>query len=188
MKANRRIIVITTVLAFLTLIVLLSCSKTNPITSSQPTLLTPAEPFSPQLVGPLPNSEEVSLAEAQAKTSYAIPLPEAIEIKQVWVSTNAANPSEQSIAVQFNSDLLLIIHEMAEPPDWEGIIASTPEFTKVDVNGNPGMGTDPGFTRSSGKDYFHPGSISWWVDGLNITLYSDTLSLEELLKVAQTVH
>ncbi len=188
MKAKRRMIVVTIVLAFLAIMLFSSCSNASPIASSQPTLSDLAEPLSPQLNGPLPNGEVVSLADAQAKTSYTIPLPEGVGIKQVWVSTNAANPSEQSIAVQFNNDLLLIIHEMAKPPDWDGIIASTPEFAKIDVNGDPGIGTDPGFTRTSGKDYFHPGSVSWWVDGLNITLYSDTLLLEELLKVAQTVH
>jgi hypothetical protein len=86
------------------------------------------------------------------------------------------------------ADLLLTIRRYNKPPDWDKIIMTTPQLTKIKVNGNEGMGTSPGFTTYDGNNYPYPGSVEWWVDGLDITLYSDTFSLDELLKIAETVH
>jgi len=185
MKAQAGIIGLS-VLAVLILVGTVS-NWNNNATSSPPTQSRYSEPLLPQINGPLPNADEVPFSQAQARISYTIPLPEAVEIKKVWVSVNAAGSSEQSVAIQFSGDLLLITHKMAKPPNWDGIIASAPELKKINVNGNTGIGADPGSTVSGEKEYFHPGSVQWWVDGLNMTLYSDNLSLEDLLKVAQNV-
>lgn len=155
--------------------------------SPQPTSPIYSEPRLPQIDWPLPNAEELSLVDVQTRVPYSIPLPEGVEVQKIWGSTVAVEASERSVAIQLANGLLLIIHPMAEPPNWDGIIASVPAFVKVDVNGNTGIGIDPGTTEANGMEYFHPGSVEWWADGLDITLYSDTLSLEELLKVAQTV-
>ena len=139
--------------------------------------------------GPILNAEAISLGEAQARvSSHSIPLPEGFEIKQVWITKGVVDPTGQYVAVEFDADLLLITRRSEKPPDWDGIIANVPELTKIMVNGNPGMGTSPGFTIYRGKDFPYPGSVEWWMDGLNITLYSDTFSLEELLTIAETVH
>jgi hypothetical protein len=143
--------------------------------------------FLPQIDWPLPNAEELSLVDVQTRVPYSIPLPEGIEIQKAWVSTVSVDASERAVAIQFAKDLLLIIHPITEPPNWDGIIESVPAFVKVNVNGNTGIGIDPGTIESNGVQYPHPGSVEWWVDGLDITLYSDTLSLEELLKIAQTM-
>ena len=143
--------------------------------------------FLPKTDWPLPDAEELALVDAQARVPYFIPLPEGIEIQKVWASTVAVGASERAIAVQFTEDLLLIIHPMAEPPNWDGIIESVPIFVKVNVYDNAGIGTDPGITEANGVQRPYPGSVEWWVDGLDITLYSNTISLEELLKIAQTL-
>lgn len=139
---------------------------------------------------PLGSGEEVSFEEAQRRISYPIPVPEAEKVKRVWISTNPENPSDQSVAIRFKRDLLLIIHkfESEKPPDWDKAIANEPLFKKIDVNGNSGMGADPGVKEFLGQPYSYPGSVGWWVNNLDITLYSDTMSLEELLQIAETVH
>ncbi len=144
----------------------------------------------PRVDTPLPNGEKVSLLQAQASTSYAIPLPLELGVNQVWISTNSSNPStpKKSVAVEFTDiDLLLIAHEVPEPPDWDKTLIAVPELKKVNINGIVGIGTDPGFTKYGDKEYPYPGSVQWWIHGISIALYSDTLSLEELLKIAESV-
>lgn len=141
----------------------------------------------PHFDGPLPNGDKVSLTEAQVRVPYSIPLPQGLEIKGVWVSTTAADPAQRSVAVQFEGGLLLIIHQEAQSPDWDAVIATAPEFRKTSVNGYTGIGINPGSTEFDGRKYPHPGSVSWWVNGLEITLYSNTLPLQDLLKIAETM-
>jgi hypothetical protein len=161
----------------------------NQIEPSQQILPQNYQALLPTFDNPLGSGEEMSFVEAQRRISYPIPMPEGLEPKQVWVHTYNLAPSlsEQSVAVEFNVDLLLIIHEGAKPPDWERTLIAVPELGKVSVNGNVGVGTDPGFTKYGGNEYPYPGSVQWWVNGLSITLYSDTMSLEELLKIAETI-
>jgi hypothetical protein len=143
-----------------------------------------------ELENPLGSGEEVSLEEARKNIAYPIPQLEAEEVKQVWISINPENVSNQSVAVSFKRDLLLIIHktENENTPDWDRSVANEPLFVKIDVNGISGIGADPGVKEFRGQPYYYPGSVELWVDGLDITLYSDTLSLEELLKVAETMY
>ena len=137
---------------------------------------------------PLGSGAEVSFVSAQNRLSYSIPQPKSEEVERVWVSTDPENPLEQSVAMRFKSGLLLIIHTHEKPIDnWDQTIAIMPVFKRIDVNGNSGMGSDPGVTEVQGQSYAYPGSVEWWVNGLDITLYSDTMSLEELLKIAETV-
>jgi hypothetical protein len=162
-------------------------SKNEQIASPQSKMTEYSNPDLPNIGGPLPNGEKVSLEQARASISYTIPLPKAMKIKEAWISTNAENALDQSTAIKFEGDLLLIIHKMENSPDWDGIISSTPELMKISINGIPGVGTSPGFTQYDNRKYPYPGSVGWWIDGLSITLYSGTMSLEELLKIAETV-
>ena len=143
--------------------------------------------FGPRVSDPLGGGELVSLEEAQTRLSFTVPLPEGFEIKEVWVSPEDVAPADRSVAIQFENDLLLIIHQLANEPNWSGAISSVPELTSISVNGHRGLGADPGTKFVAGKEYPYPGSVAWWINGLDTTLYSDTLSLEELLKIAETV-
>lgn len=138
---------------------------------------------------PLGSGEEVSFTQAKKKISFPIPLPEGEKIKQVWIRTNPENPLQQSIAIRFKRDILLIVDvsQNEAPTNWDKVIEFMPEFKKIEVNGISGMGTDPGVTEVQGQPYSYPGSVAWWLDGLDVTLYSDTLPLEELLNIARTV-
>ncbi len=150
--------------------------------------------------GPIYPADKVTLSEAKARVPFAIPfparLPDAAAIEEVWVSTvqapldlgNEVYVERHSVAVVFSDGCQMIIHQMDSPPDWDAIIAQTPVFSKVTVNHHPGMGTSPGVQEMRGEQRPYPGSVSWWVDGLQITIYSDTLPLEEVLKIANSVH
>jgi hypothetical protein len=144
-------------------------------------------PHSNELKNPLRRGEEVSLDEAENKLSFSIPQPRGQEIKHIWISINPENLLDQSLAISFQNDLLLIIHTNEKAIRWDETIANMPVFKAITVNGNSGMGADPGETEVWGKPYTYPGSVEWWVNGLDITLYSDTLTLEQLLKIAETM-
>lgn len=185
MKFRYGIMIGSLLFAILTVIMSLSDGNTRGESVRIP-LPGHSEPILPRHPdGPLPKGKKLPFAEAQKMVSYKIPVPDAVKIKQVWVSIDTA--SDESVAIEFSSKLLLIIHKMENPPDWDKIIESVPELTKINVNGNAGVGADPGYTTSGENKFFYPGSVGWWVDGLKITLYSDTLSLKELLKIAKTV-
>ena len=152
---------------------------------------TPSQPIplGPQITEPLPNGIRVSFAEAQSRIGRnEIPIPSGLNIRETWITNGNVDSERQSVAIEFDSGILLIIHHMTTHPNWDGIISSTPELMKVSINGNTGVGANPGATHYNGKDYPYPGSVSWWMDGLYLSLYSDTLTLEELLKIAETVH
>jgi hypothetical protein len=144
--------------------------------------------FGPHLDNPLGNGELVSLDEAQARLSFFIPLPDGFAVKEVWVSPEEVASDNRAVAIQFENDLVLIIHQLANEPNWDGTGSSAPELAKISVNGHNGLGANPGIKFVAGKEYPYPGSVAWWMNGLDITLYSDTLHLEELLKIAETVH
>lgn len=153
-------------------------------TSAAPDLLPSSE-------APLIFAEKVTLSEAQARVLYTIPLPDVLasaSIQEVWASTNSVAPAQRSVAVIFSDGIKVIVHPAEDQsPDWDAIIADSPEFTRITIRGHPGMGTDPGVQEIRGRQYSYPGSVSWWVNGLLITIYSDTLSLGDLLKVAESV-
>ncbi len=152
--------------------------------------------------GPIYPADKVALSEARISVPFTIPLPTSlpdavsVEIEEVWVSVVQAplDLDEEvytelySVAVVFSDGCHMIIHQMDSPPDWDAIIAQqTPVFSKVTISGHAGMGTSPEVQEIMGGQHRYPGSVSWWVDGLDITIYSETLPLEELLEIANSV-
>lgn len=142
--------------------------------------------FLPQMDGP--NMDRVSLAEAMTRVPFTISSPEGFEVLEMWVSNNTVEPKNQTVVIDFKGNIRRLVLRVTEKqPDWEEEIASSPEFTKITVNGHTGLGISPGETKYNDNAYPHPGSVSWWVDGLGIVLFSDTLPMEALLKIAETM-
>lgn len=157
--------------------------------------------------GPIYPADKMTLSEAQARVPFFIPLPtylpnETAVIKEVWVSTfkeardldSDRYVEQNSVAIVFSDGLEMIIHQTDSPSDWQAILAEDalehqpPVFRGITVNGRPGIGKNPGEQEIEGYRHPYPGSVSWWVDGLQISLYSDNLPLEELLRIATSMH
>ena len=133
----------------------------------------------------------LTFEQAQARTSYAIPLPEGLAIQGIWASDyriySPETPARRSVRILFDNDLELEIHPSNNPPDWYWHMSSMKGFKKVDVNGAPGVGTSAGFTLLEvlqGKECPRRGVLYWWAGKLEFKLRSDTLSLGELLRIA----
>jgi hypothetical protein len=118
------------------------------VAPSQPASPGISKPLLPPLDYPLPDAEKVSLPQAQAKTSYTSPLPEAVEINQVWNSTNTESRSEQSVAIQFPT-FARLVHDSqwtgypsrTADPIWGGR-PSTPETVPLWVAPQESSGKD----------------------------------------------
>ena len=166
-------------------------NRTVPKQPDEVTLSQPPEPNMPD-EAPILGAEMVTFGEAQARSTYHIPLPKGIAIQQVWVEINSSGdsletPTKRPVAIQFENDLLLRIYPQNRQPDWDKIVEQDKDFKKISVNGILGIGAEPGVEIYDNEAFFRRGSVSWWVDNLEYGLYTDTLSLEELLKIAETL-
>ena len=168
-------------------------SRTAPV---QPDRVIRYDSMGPAIPGnaPILGVEVDTFEEAQAQTTYHIPLQEGIAIQQVWLqgapswAASPETPTMRSVAIQFENDILLIIRRQNVQPDWGKLARQFKYVKKVSVNGVPGMGADPGVEIYGDEAFFRQGNVSWWVERLTYTLLTDTLSLEELLKVAEVLH
>lgn len=172
-------------------------SRITPEKHDEVELSQPPEPSAPDGAPPFLGAELVTSEEAQTRSAYHIPLPEGIAIEEVWMESKktktASNgnsselPTKLSVAIQFENDIFLRIRPRNGQPDWDKLIEQDKDFQKISVNGIPGSGAEPGVEIYDDEAFFRRGSVSWWADNLLYTLYTDTLSLEDLLKVAETL-
>ena len=138
-------------------------------------------------------AESLTIIQAQARSSYAIPLPQDYVIQQVWV-WDAVGPGEKagsSVAIRFVPDLVLVIQPQATPPDWEETLKGAGPLKRVSDNAIAVVGADPGYTLLDvllGRQCPRAGALGWWVGGLGFTLQSNTLSLGVLLEIARGMH
>lgn len=142
---------------------------------------------------PFPQAEEVSLFQAQEKVPYPIPLPSAKKIAHVWIGSTAREEQVPPLAIQFEEDALLII----SAGDRAEIIEGREAFPcrQVFVHGSPAIGCDceEARTRKLAETgggvvgCLYQRSVVWGSDGLTFILYSDTVLLQELLDLAETI-
>ena len=91
----------------------------------------------------------------------------------------------RSLAFVYSNGLTIIIHQENKSINWESL--ATSPFTLINVNGHAGVGKDPGKQEIMGKSYEYPGSVSWQVGRLQISIYSQHHSMEELIRVAESM-
>ncbi len=157
------------------------------------TALVTSQSLEPSCLDPLCGGELVTFEQAQAQTPYHIPLPEGLTPQKVWIqkwlASSAENSVTISVAIQFENDITLIIHQEHQQSDWDTRrLAQCKHCEKISVNGIPGVGADPGVDIYEGVAYDRRGSVVWYLDGLDYSLYTDTVPLDELLKIAETLH
>ena len=133
--------------------------------------------------------EQVGLAEAQVRVPFQVPLPSYVPnsaaLAEVWASPKDVKPSMRSLAFVYSNGLTIIIHQEDEATNWEAL--ATPPFTLININGHAGVGKDPGKEEVMGEWYDYPGSVSWQVGRLQISVYSQHHSMEELIRLAKSM-
>lgn len=145
------------------------------------------KPEPPSWDGPFPFAEEVTLSESQDRMPFEISLPGYLKVQKVWASTAAVELENRSLAILFTNGVELFIHQAEHPIEYVPVVNQNPQLKLIAVKGHTGMGADPGTIIGGGEEYRYPGSVSWWENGLDIELYSDDLSLDELLRIADSI-
>ncbi|MGH2543081.1 MAG: DUF4367 domain-containing protein [Ardenticatenaceae bacterium] len=141
------------------------------------------------LENPIPG-ELVSEQEAARPLPYALPgvgyLPEEGKVSEVWVSSGELPLDQRSLAMVFDNGITLIVHQEPTPLNFDSL-AEAP-FQLVQVNNTPAVGKDPGDQQlRDGSTWHYEGSVNWQQGNLVLTVYGD-YSLEELLKVAESIN
>jgi hypothetical protein len=160
-------------------------TKGGEVTLTQGTAIIPPT----RLPGESPIAgDKVSLAEAQARLPYIFTLPAdtitTASISEVWVSS-ADMPGElQRVWLIYSNDLEISIEGWPESPIY---YVESP-FQLVTVRGVTGRGKDPGVARGKGsREQKYPGSVSWWTNRVQITIYHPDFSLAQLIRIAESM-
>jgi len=146
----------------------------------------PAPPFGDSpIVG-----DRVTLAEAQARLSWSIPLPSETlgesELVEAWVSPADWDVRDRQVYLIYGSGIEISIWGQSLAPDYAA--ALEPPFRLVNVRGTLGLGKEAGVQQIEGHgEHEYPASVTWWERGLVVNLYSFSYSLAELIAVAESM-
>lgn len=149
----------------------------------------------PRPVGPPDGApifgDKVPLEVARARTRYTIPIPAdtatAAELTEVWVSPEADSPGYQQVYLIYSNGLEMSIGgRTAYPMDFTSL--TYPPFQAITVKGAPRRANDPFVTQTKYRgEVKGRGTVSWWVNGVWISIRHRELSMDQLLRVAESM-
>ena len=134
----------------------------------------------------------VTLAEARERTPYTIPVPPqsvvGADLVEVWAS-RADRPSEsKKVYLKYSNGLKISIGASIEDMDYGDADLLDGTFKAATVRGIRAIGKDPYIeTTSIGTQANIIGSLSWWVNQVDISLYHPTLTMQELVTIAEAM-
>lgn len=129
----------------------------------------------------------VSLDEAAAKVPFLILLPDEAVVGAELVSVELNHPETVTgVALHYANDVVV--------DQQVSSITALPSTLRqmermIEVNGIPAIGKDAGYTESqiTGGKVPYPATISWYVDDVYRYIRNDSLSMEELLRIAESM-
>jgi hypothetical protein len=141
------------------------------------------------------HGDQVSTDEAQARLPYLLPqigyFPGNNEEtpSEIWVSPTTMPATERSLALVYPSGIKLIIHQEPQRINFDTFLGEKGSpFVSVKVHGLPGMGAELGDqVLMGGGTWHHPRSVGWQDGTLMFAIYGE-YPLDELIKVAGSVH
>ncbi len=162
----------------------------SPSEASRTSLLQPSGGLITLISSPIPG-DLVSPEEAITRLPYFLPkveyLPDGGRLSELWVSTITTPVGDRSLAMVFDNGITLIVHQERGSLNLDNL-AAEPPFQLVNVNDREGVGKNPGDqVLSDSSNWHYPGSVKWQVGNLVLTVYGE-YSLEELIKVAESIH
>lgn len=139
--------------------------------------------------------DKVTLEEAQERTPYTIPIPPRsvvdADLDEVWASFEDRPAKSKQVYLKYSNGLKVSIGTSIEDMDYGD--ADLPDlldgpFKATTVNGINAIGKDPYIeTTSIGTQANIIGSLSWWVNQVDISLYHPTLTMQELVTIAEAM-
>ena len=148
-------------------------------------LALPRAPDYPPVSG-----DHVSLGEAIARSPYTLPIPEVSAAGEgpsnIWVSGMGSQSESHQVYLVYDSGMRVSVS--GQPPaidyrEWE-----MESFRPASVRGIPASGKDAEVkTTEAGEGVSAPASLSWWVNGVYISVYHPRMSMDDLLEIAETI-
>ena len=145
---------------------------------------------------PIPGGDKVTLEEARRRTPYTIPIPPrsaaGADIEEIWATEEDTRPEAKMVRIVYSNGLEIAVYAREEELDLHKPSLVDDVFSTTTVRGIKASGTDAFVDRidlGEGEfaTYNVPGSVSWWVNDVIITLYHPTLTLRELEKIAEAM-
>ena len=138
------------------------------------------------------NGDMVTLEEAQRRTPYTIPIPPqsavGADLVEVWASPEGTPAQFKQVYLKYSNDLEISIGTRMDTVDYGDDDLLDEPFKGVTVRGIKARGKDPFVkTTSVGAQAHIIGSLSWWVNQVDISLYHPTLTMRELIAIAQAM-
>ena len=136
--------------------------------------------------------ERVTFEEAQQRTSYTIPVPPAdvveSDILEVWASKTHIAAEHQKVYIIYSNGLNISLQAILTAPPPADLSELPDTFREVSVGGKTSLGQDAFVkTTSIGTQVNVPASIQWWDNKVDIRLYHPTLSLQELIRIGESM-
>ena len=141
------------------------------------------------------SGDRVTLEEAQERTPYTIPIPPRsvvdADLDEVWASFEDRPAKSKQVYLKYSNGLKISIGAQPEDMgygDADLLALLDGPFEGATVRGIPAVGKDPYVkTTSIGTQANIIGSLSWWVNQVDISLYHPTLTMQELVTIAEAM-
>ena len=136
--------------------------------------------------------DKVTLYEAQRRTPYTIPVPPqsvvGADLVEVWASHEDRPAKSKQVYLIYSNGLKISIGASMEDMDYGDEALLDDNFKGTTVRGIKALGKDPFVkTTSIGTQANIIGSLSWWVNQVDISLYHPTLTMQDLVAIAETM-
>lgn len=137
---------------------------------------------------PFPSAERVgSVAEAQARLGFAMPLPSDLagqwQPAEIWVS-EVGRPGRGQLWVTFVNGVDLAVHTSPGARIKDVVQDSEGRWSLVQVGPYDAMANEQGSKVLHGKVVENPSAVLWYQNRTVVALYSKAHSAAELLKMA----
>ena len=147
----------------------------------------PRPPPYPPIVG-----DHVTFEEAQQRTPYTIPVPPAdvveSDIQEVWASKTHIAAEHKKVYIIYSNGLRISLHVILTAPPPADLSELPDTVREVSVGGKTGTGKDAFVkTTNIGTQVDVPASVHWWDNKVDIRLYHPTLSLQELIRIGESM-
>lgn len=139
---------------------------------------------------PIRGGDPVTLEEAKQRTPYTIPVPPVnvveSDIDEVWVSEEHDSEELDRVYIIYSNGLEISIEGYPTPVDFSQLKEYMSR--QVSVRNMPGLGKERFIKkRRDGMTIRRLTSLSWWDNQVRITLYHPTVSLDELIRIGETM-
>ena len=137
----------------------------------------------------------VTLEEAQERTPYTIPIPPqsvvGADLEEVWASYEDRSAEFKQVYLIYSNGLEISIGASMEDMDYDDediLDLLDGPFKGATVRGIRAIGKDPYVGATSiGTQANIVGSLSWWVNQVDISLCHPTLTMRELITIAEAM-